>query len=237
MPEQALREPWKEDFPPVWIHAEESVVKKHADYGAAKAGSVRAAVRLVRETMNVALVGELRRQVPDGAVLVPVHAAEMAGVNVIPVALAKAIAQTLGWSVQLDVIQTNLVAHTGASGFERLANQAVFAGRVEAENRHIIVDDFVGQGGTIANLRGHIMRCGSAVIGATVLTGKAYSGVLKLPDPALVALRSKHGNLENWWRSRFGFGFDCLTASEARYLIRTPDAATVVTRIEQATKA
>jgi hypothetical protein len=46
-------------------------------------------------------------------------------------------------------------------------------------------------------LRGHIVVCGGIVLGATVLTRKAYSGVLKLPKQALVALRSKHEKLED----------------------------------------
>ena len=33
------------------------------------------------------------------------------------------------------------------------------------------------------------------------------------------SLREKHGqNFENWWRQTFGFGYDSLTRSEARYL-------------------
>jgi len=46
------------------------------------------------------------------------------------------------------------------------------------------------------------------------------------------ALRSKHGKkLEEWWYQRFGFGFDRLTESEARYLLRTPDADRVRSKI------
>jgi hypothetical protein len=87
----------------------------------------------------------------------------------------------------------------------------------------LLVDDFVGQGGTLANLRAHIIRGGGIVRGATVLTGKQHSANLALRDSTIEALRLKHGQeLENWWEQMFRFGFDCLTESEARYLLNTP---------------
>ncbi len=92
-------------------------------------------------------------------------------------------------------------------------------------------DDFIGQGGTIANLRGHIEQQGGHVIAATVLTGKPFSATLRLSPAQLAILREKHGNIENWWLTTFGFGFDCLTESEARYLIRTPNAEHIRNRI------
>jgi hypothetical protein len=131
-----------------------------------------------------------------------------------------------------SVVQSNTVGHTGASGFQRLANQASFAGEVERGQQYLLVDDFIGQGGTLANLIGYIESAGGQAIAATVLTGKPYSAKLA-PDDALIrALRDKHGrDLENWWREKFGFGFDCLTRSEARYLEKSPDARAVRDRI------
>ena len=36
------------------------------------------------------------------------------------------------------------------------------------------------------------------------------------------SLREKHGqDFENWWRQTFGFGYDSLTRSEARYLVNS----------------
>jgi hypothetical protein len=97
---------------------------------------------------------------------------------------------------------------------------------------HILVEDFVGQGGTLANLRGHILRHGGDSVGATVLTGKLHSTQLTLSASTLGELRRKHGpELERWWRDRFGHGFDSLTESEARYLARTPDAERIRDRV------
>jgi hypothetical protein len=70
--------------------------------------------------------------------------------------------------------------------------------------------------------------------------GRAASG-LRRERPALAqirALRAKHGaQLEEWWRQSFGFRFDCLTRSEARYLENTADADTIRSRVAAAGSA
>ena len=69
-------------------------------------------------------------------------------------------------------------------------------------------------------------------IGATVLTGKAYSAKLRLTEATLQLLKAKHGNeLEQWWLATFCYGFARLTESEARYLSRAGDVDTVTARI------
>jgi len=58
---------------------------------------------------------------------------------------------------------------------------------------------FFGQGGTLANLRLHIMHGRGNVLGATVLTGKHHSANMTLNVVTLEQLRLKHGQqLENW---------------------------------------
>jgi hypothetical protein len=54
--------------------------------------------------------------------------------------------------VNNSIVQLNSVGHTGADGFRRLANQALFSGTVAPGLCYFVVDDFVGQGGTLANL-------------------------------------------------------------------------------------
>ena len=116
------------------------------------------------------------------------------------------------------------MAHTGADGFSRLARQAEFDGDVLAGSVYLLTDDFVGQGGTLANLGSHIMRGGGNVMDATALTGKPHSANLTLNVVTLEKLRLKHEQqLEDWWNQRFGFRIECLTESEARYLLNTPD--------------
>jgi hypothetical protein len=119
-----------------------------------------------------------------------------------------------------------------------LARQAVFNGPVVSGRHYVLVDDFVGMGGTLANLRGHIEALGGHVLAAVALTGKAHSAKLCLTANTLQQLRAKHGRaLEAWWQHRFGHTFDALTESEARYLTRAEDADTVRGRIAAAEQA
>ena len=81
-------------------------------------------------------------------------------------------------------------------------------------------------------IKGFLESRGAQVIGATTLTGKAYSAKLKLSTDTLLTLREKHGNeLEQWWIDTFGYGFERLTESEARYLARADDAHSIAARI------
>lgn len=228
---------WADAFPDVQILALESDVKGHAEYRAAKTGDADAAGRLVAALVPPGRVDALRPLMPPRAILTSVHAMESAGVNAIPEALANLLGLRLGLPVDASIVQTNVVNHTGADGFSRLARQALFAGDVQRDANYVMVDDFIGQGGTMANLRGYLMEQGAAVAGAVALTGKPHSAKIQLSPQRLAALRSKHGQLEHWWRKRFGFGFDALTESEARYLERTANADTIRDRVSASEQA
>jgi hypothetical protein len=187
-------------FPEVVLHADELSVKRHPYYQAAKAGDIAAADLLVAELASQDRTRELTLLFEGHTVeLVPIHALESGGVNEIPAALAKRLSAWLEFPINDSIVQTNTVGHTGASGFQRLANQALFAGEVKPQQRYLVVDDFVGQGGTLANLIGFIASHGGHVGGATVLTGKPYSAKLAPDDSMIQALREKHGqDLEDW---------------------------------------
>ncbi len=225
-------------FPDVLIHAEESIVKKHPDYAAAKAGDIAAAKRLVVDTIRPGAIDAIRQSLGASVpTVVAVQALEESGVNVIPTALSGLIGRRLGLPVDDSIVQINRVGHTGADGYHRLATPALFDGEVRAGAHYLLVDDFVGQGGTLANLRGYIEAAGGRVDLATTLTGKGYSSKLALSDDTLAQLRAKHGgDLETWWKAHFGYGFDFLTESEARYLVRSPDADAIRDRILAAEK-
>ena len=167
--------------------------------------------------------------------LVCANAYEDQGFNAIPAALAELLSERLGISFDTTVVQTNVVSHTGADGYGRLARQAAFAGEVQSEREYVMVDDFIGQGGTMANLRGWIEKQGGKVVGAVALTGKPYSAKLNPSQEQLHELRQKHGSdFEKWWKTHFGHAFDCLTQSEARYLVRSPDVDTIRNRLAAA---
>ncbi len=83
-------------FPPVWIHANESSVKQHPSYHAAKSGDPDAAYHLVNGLLNLIIVEQLADTF-DGQkpILVSAHAVEGSGVNAIPEALADILGQQL----------------------------------------------------------------------------------------------------------------------------------------------
>ena len=88
--------------------------------------------------------------------------------NAIPAVLTQLISERLGTPFDTNVVQTNIVGHTGADGYGRLARQAAFDGVVERGRQYVMVDDFIGQGGTLANLRGWVEKKGGTVVGAGV---------------------------------------------------------------------
>jgi adenine/guanine phosphoribosyltransferase-like PRPP-binding protein len=232
---KAPRTTWH-DFPDVLIHASETAVKQHPDYRIAKTGDALAATRLVRDTFSLERTEDLKRFLnARQPTLVSAHAYEREGVNTIPEAFADELGRRLGLPVDGNVVQSNVVTHTGADGFSRLARPAIFEGVIVAGREYVLVNDFIGMGGTLANLRGYIESQGGRVIAAITLTGKPHSAKLSLTQDRLNELRNKHGKeLENWWHAKFGHAFDALTESEARYLVRTPDADTIRNRIAAA---
>ena len=118
----------------------------------------------MQATTSVDAVDALRSLIESRRpTLVSAHALEREGVNAIPEALADELARLLDLPVDSSVVQTNVVSHTGADGFSRLARQAAFTGEIVAGTDYVMVDDFVGQGGTLANLRGIIESAGGHV--------------------------------------------------------------------------
>ena len=234
------RVPWCQ-FPDAVLLADEIQTKRHAGYAAAKNGDTGAAAHLVYALTDDKGIAAVRKLVAGiGAeagvpALVSVHAHEGGGVNAIPAAMAELLSERLGIECNDTIVQTNLVCHTGADGYGRLARQARFEGDVEEGRMYLMVDDFIGQGGTLANLRGWVEKRGGRVGGAVVLTGKPYSAILTPSKEQLHELRNKHGrDFEKWWREHFGHAFNCLTQSEARYLTRSPDVDTIRDRLAAA---
>jgi hypothetical protein len=232
-----LRAEWS-GFPDVLIAVtDESRVKTDRDYLAAKSGDANAALRLVERFVNDGYINCVRTLVgeSDNVCLTAVHAEESTGRNQIAQALAATLAERLSLEVDDEQVQINIVNHTGASGFVRLARQALFGGEVKTGQSYLMVDDFVGQGGTLANFRGYLVANGAKVVGATVLTGKPHSAKIALTKERYEDLLKKHGDeLESWWQTEFSFGWSCLTESEARYLCNSPDADAIRNQIAAA---
>jgi hypothetical protein len=229
-----FRSDWGE-LPDVVIHTSQSAVKRHPLYLQAKQGDAIAAEGLVEDCINGIAVEEIRQSCSSAdASFLAVHAVESEGMNAIPRVLARALSRQIGCPVLSGIIQSNRVAHTGASGYHRLAFPALFEGGLRGKNVYL-VDDFIGQGGTLANLRGFVELNEGLVIGSTALTGRADSAALCLRSETLLELRSKHGDqLEEWWLAAFGYGFERLTESEARYLIRSDNFDVITEKLAEA---
>jgi hypothetical protein len=238
MEQKPLRSPWGSGFPAVLIQAPRREVTTHPWFAAARSGDVDAAALLVADTLSGAVTDRLAELgLYRDPILASVHAQKQAGVAVLAEVLAHALHRLLGWELDTELVQANIVDHVGDIGFDHLAGQAVFAGGVQPGRTYILVDDYIGQGGTLANLRGHILRGGGLVAGATVLTGNPAAAMLVPDAGTLRELGGKHGSIEQWWEQTFGFGFDCLTAAEAGFLASSDDPGAIRERIEAALRA
>jgi len=217
------RQVWEKDFPPVILQAAIGCAKKHPYYEAAKAGDIESALVLASNLVNDAAVEKIAALIGDKKpLLIPVHAEEAISINRIPLAYAIVIGTRLNLNVELNIVQAAKVSRTGTDGFSRLAFPPPFSGVPSLTADYaIILDDTLTQGGTLANLKGYIGQFGMQTLVATTLTGKNYSSVLALSAETLTLLRGKYHELEQWWREFFGYGFDCLTESEARYILKS----------------
>ena len=107
------------EFPDVVLHADESSVKRHPQYQAAKAGDIAAADLLVAELANQERAGDLRAFLEGGAVeLVPIHALESAGVNEIPAALARRLSAPYSWTIRGAPCRAHKKKPRGRRGFK-----------------------------------------------------------------------------------------------------------------------
>ncbi|MFR9719860.1 LPD38 domain-containing protein [Aeromonas diversa] len=236
----AERTPWKPGFPEVILHGRLGDATAHPDYEAAKGGDDAAARRLVSDVLSRDAVRRLKELIGDReAIALGVHAEEAVSRNAIPQAMADVLGKLLGVEVDIDIVQAAKVGRTAQDGFGRLANQPSFDGQVRADKPYLIMDDTLTQGGTLANLKGYIEARGGEVLAATALTGKQYSAKIAIDSSTLEQLRDQYDGtgLEAWWQNRFGYGFDSLTESEARYLLRAKDADKIRDRVTAAGQA
>nr|HPQ95425.1 PLxRFG domain-containing protein [Thiolinea sp.] len=206
------------DVPDVLIPYQLGDLGGHADYPAAKAGDIEAAVRVATDLVTPDLVEQIKTRFGADAVVLPVLAEESAGRNKIPLAVAARLEALGGIQFETGVGQATKVARTGLGALDRVFAAPEFTGDVQAGTRYLLLDDTLTQGGTMAALAAHVRQNGGVVAGAMALTGKQYSARLRLDDALLKKLREKHGEIENEFRDVTGYGFEALTQSEAQTL-------------------
>jgi hypothetical protein len=226
----ATRTPWPPNFPDVILHTDVPTRDADPDYHAAKSGDTDAAPLLARRLLKDEAAAALGRLIGERhAFLLPVVADETAGFNAIPDAMAQVLGRMLGVSVLSgEIVQINKVGHTRAPTFQRIVTPAIFDGPVEPKADYVLVDDHVGLGGTLANLRGHVELRGGRVIGITTLTESRDARRISLRAETLAVLSARHGEeLDIFWKAQFGHGLDCLTEIEAQNLCRQQSLATI----------
>ncbi|WP_333676735.1 PLxRFG domain-containing protein [Dyella sp.] len=216
------RDGWSEDFPNVVTAHTPGFVREHPEYAKAKAGDGPAAMLLAKDAVTDEFVAKVKRSLPEDVhdpIVVPVEAREASGNNKIPAAAAELLAHKLGGEANHEITQLDKVSRGGSGAMHRLANQPRFGGEVERGRYYILLDDTLGQGGTLAQLKTHIEREGGRVVLATALTGKDYSRKLALFPDTLGQVRERFGRIEGWFKREFGYGYDGLTESEARTML------------------
>ena len=218
--------PWPSGFPEVVVHSSERERDAHPDYKAAKAGDSEAAFRLVRDLVKVECVEKLKALVGDQqAKLASVSAIESAGYNAIPEAMAVELQHLTGLPLETgELRQSNRVFHTRTDAWHRFVTPAEFRGSV-FQAPYLLIDDHVGMGGTLANLRGYIEENGGRVVAMTTLSETRDARRIALTLDTLNMLNCMHGQeLGEFWREHVGFSLDCCTELEGAYLCRKRSA-------------
>ena len=168
--------------------------------------------------------------------IVPVVALEVGGFNAIPDAMAQELALRLDLApLSGVVVQSNKVAHTKAGGWHRLVTPASFIGPIQPNKDYLLVDDHIGFGGTLANLRGYIETFGGHVIGMITLTETGGGHKIAIRPATLSKLQKNHGQkLNHFWQTIYGHGVECLTELEAGYLSRVQSLDNIRNRMAEA---
>ena len=214
--------PWPVGFPKAFSHTTVSKVTGHPDYDAAKAGNLDAARRLVADLVKPERLKELAERFP-GAVVVPVEEVEAKGVNRIPYALAEAIAGHGLSMLGAPIYQTSTFKRKDLDAVARLKARKVFEGEVAAGRQYVLVDDILTQGGTVHELRTHIVNNGGEVVAVSSLAFSAGSNIIAIQQDTIDSIVSRFGRerTEQLLRDHNVTGtLEALTESEGRAIAR-----------------
>ncbi|MBF0337353.1 MAG: hypothetical protein HQL05_05930 [Nitrospirae bacterium] len=157
-----------------------------------------------------------------------------------PISIPDVMAQEIAGRLNLEfdgysIFQSNKVGHTRARAMHRIVTPAIFTGHVCKGADYVIIDDHVGLGGTIANLRGYIECNGGCVIAVSTLTESRDGRKLALRPETLEALEKKHGQeLDEFWRGSFGHAIATLTEAEGGNLLRQSSFDVIRARMAKA---
>jgi ribosomal protein S18 len=128
----------------------------------------RAAARgLVADLIDANAVKSFGRLHHNARLLVAGHDMDA---NQLPLAFAEAVRDITGLTLDMGLVKkANEAKHTGKGSLWRLLDRPKLEGRAKTGATYILVDDVITQGGTISELRQHVMRQGCRVVGVAAL--------------------------------------------------------------------
>ena len=229
----SIGKPWNENFPKNVQFTNGAKLASHPGRDLAKAGDEGQAWSVAKDLAKPEKLKPLAEQFPD-AILVAPHGEEAAGINALPVALAKELGQELGLEVDSEIVLSNKPKRTGSDAIHRLKSRPEFAGIVQEGANYILVDDTVTQGGTFAELRNFIEKRGGQVVGTTTFAASQGSSQISLTKKTQDKLDEKFGEKEvNEVLKPFDLAVQSLTESEAKYLLSFKQLKTFVDKMEK----
>ncbi|MEI7671229.1 MAG: JAB domain-containing protein, partial [Deltaproteobacteria bacterium] len=230
--------PWPSDFPKSFSHTTVGKVTQHPDHEAAKAGDFDAARRLVADVVKPERIADLADRFPD-AIIVPVVEQETKGINRIPKALAE-LYQACGLRMDDQMYQIGKAKRSGLDAAQRLLARKEFSGDVAKGEKYILVDDVLTQGGTIHELRHHIVNNGGEVVGVISLAFSAGSNIIAIKTETVNDLSGRFGR-EKLERILDEYNIsgtiEALTESEGRAILRFKSLDTLRNRLTEASDA
>lgn len=179
-----IRYPWG-DFPPVVSHSRASYIRNDKAFDRASSGDLDSARQLVSRHFSS---GTFRPPAKVDFVAAPIRISPDGNRDMLPLALALAVAKDLGAKVAPCIVQTHTFVPQPKTSTGLLAQQPAFDGHVPQGN-FVIAVNHLDLGSTTANLRGYLMSQGANVISATALSCEIFSENLT-PDKSL--LQSLH---------------------------------------------
>jgi hypothetical protein len=212
------------------VHESDTFLKSHSAYQDAKSGNAESAIELVGDLAWDAL-NSYKKHWGRHCIFVAPHAKELRGENAIPQVLAAVCAVVCGATVDLEIVQTTRVFHTGADPMERLVSRPEFHGEVVSGAHYVLIDDVTNLGGTLAELSHYIQIHGGVVQSAFVLVNAGRKKSLQ-PDPRAIRLISSR--FGNEIVQIFGIQPHALTRNEASYLVGFRSSVEIRNRVVKA---
>lgn len=227
-----MRTPWEDGFPPVIIHrpwqGDEGGLADNVHYWPAKKKrDLKAANRLCFEETQSEKMEQIYAvweglDIPPPLVIAPAMNL-LESQNVLALGYAQNLAFEMSWKLAPNIHQAVSVKRDFVTdGWFRITHQPEFYGEVESDRHYVLADDVCTMGGTLASLKGFIESKGGRVICMTTLGGPTDAVMdIAISERTLYSLEHREdGEFAEIVRKELGYGIECLTEPEGRFLLR-----------------